>query len=178
MVKKRLLLLLNLTLFVFILIYFTQISPLVPFDGDDWRYIGGIRLPFPMWGVWNPTKVLPETLMAVGGYIAAFVILLFSGDYINSLVFTEATIFSLFIMAFLLTYYKLLTNRFRYGRNISLASELTFFVSFFLLFKHLNYPSYSGFWTVDLTCVFNYLIPNLLTASMVMYMERFDNFYL
>lgn len=178
MVKKRLLLLLNLTLFVFILIYFTQISPLVPFDGDDWRYIGGIRLPFPMWGVWNPTKVLPETLMAVGGYIAAFVILPFSGDYINSLVFTEATIFSLFIMAFLLTYYKLLTNRFRYGRNISLASELTFFVSFFLLFKHLNYPSYSGFWTVDLTCVFNYLIPNLLNASMVMYMERFDNFYL
>ena len=56
MVKKRLLLLLNLTLFVFILIYFTQISPLVPFDGDDWRYIGGIRLPFPMWGVWNPTS--------------------------------------------------------------------------------------------------------------------------
>lgn len=31
---------------------------------------------------------------------------------------------------------------------------------------------------MDLTCVFNYLIPNLLNASMVMYMERFDNFYL
>lgn len=178
MVKKRLVLLLNLALFVFIIVYFTQISPLVPFDGDDWRYIGGIRLPFPMWGVWNPTKVLPETLMAVGGYIAAFVILPFSGDYINSLVFTEATIFSLFIMVFLLAYYKLLTKRFKYGKNISLASELIFFISFFLLFKHLNYPSYSGFWTVDLTCVFNYLIPNLLNASMVMYMEQSNNFYL
>ncbi|MBC6910552.1 hypothetical protein DT304_04555, partial [Lactobacillus reuteri] len=71
--KKRIFLI-NFVIFIFIYVYLTQISPIVPFDGDDWRYIGALRIPLPMWGVWNPTRVLPETLMSVGGYIAAFIV--------------------------------------------------------------------------------------------------------
>lgn len=67
--RKKSVFIINLLLFIFVLIYFTQISPLVPFDGDDWRYIGGIRPPFPLWGVWNPTRVLPETLMGSGAIL-------------------------------------------------------------------------------------------------------------
>lgn len=60
--------------------------------------------------------------------------------------------------------------------NLSLLVELFFFLSFFLLFKHINQPSYTGFWTVDLTCVFFYLIPGLLNASLVLTMGRTPNF--
>lgn len=175
--KKKHVLIANLLLFIFIYIYFTQVSPLFPFDGDDWRYIGGIRPPFPMWGVWNPTRVLPETLMGVGGYIAAFVFYPISHNYVNSLMYVEAFIFSVFIEAFLISYYKLLTKRFKISKSLSIISELLFFISFFLLFKHMNQPSYSGFWTVDLACEFFYLIPGILNAAVVMYMEQSPNFF-
>ena len=174
--RKKSVFIINLLLFIFVLIYFTQISPLVPFDVDDWRYIGGIRPPFPLWGVWNPTRVLPETLMGVGGYIASFVIYPFTHDYINSLTFVEAVIFSVFIMGACIAYYRLLVKRLHFNRFSAIASELLFFISFFLLFKHLNQPSYSGFWTVDLSCVFFYLIPGLLNASVMMYMEGTSDF--
>lgn len=175
--KKRYVLVANLLLFVFIYVYFTQVSPLFPFDGDDWRYIGGIRLPFPMWGVWNPTRVLPETLMGVGGYIAAFLVYPISHNYVDSLMYVEAFIFSSFIIGFFISYYGLLTKRFKISKKISIASEFLFFISFFLLFKHLNQPSYNGFWTVDLACEFFYLIPGMLNATVVMYMEQSSDFF-
>ena len=62
-----------------------EVAPLLPFDGDDWRYIGAIRLPFPIWGGWNPTRVLPELLMPLGGYISAFIVYPLTHNYIFSL---------------------------------------------------------------------------------------------
>ncbi|MGX5165639.1 hypothetical protein ACWKST_07595 [Limosilactobacillus reuteri] len=173
--KKRIFLI-NFVIFIFIYVYLTQISPIVPFDGDDWRYIGALRIPLPMWGVWNPTRVLPETLMSVGGYIAAFIVYPISKNYVNSLSITEAFIIALFIIIFLYSYYNLLTKRFHFSEKLSIASEIMFFISFFLLFKHLNQPSYTGFWTVDLSCAFFYLIPGLLNASVVMFLESRDTY--
>lgn len=175
--KKRYALIANLLLFAFIYIYFTQISPLFPFDGDDWRCIGGLRLPFPLWGAWNPTRVLPETLMGVGGYIAAFLVYPISHNYVSSIMYVEAFIFSSFVIALFVSYYKLLTRRFKIGEKLSIASELLFFISFFLLFKHWNQPSYNGFWTVDLACAFFYLIPGMLNATIIMYMEQSSDFF-
>ncbi|MCC4422105.1 hypothetical protein LMB96_07125 [Limosilactobacillus reuteri] len=174
--KKRIFLI-DLAIFIFIYVYLTQISPVVPFDGDDWRYIGAMRIPLPMWGVWNPTRVLPETLMSVGGYIAAFIVYPINKNYVNSLAITEAFIISLFIIIFLYSYYNLLTKRFHFSEKLSIASEVMFFISFFLLFKHLNQPSYTGFWTVDLSCDFFYLIPGLLNASVVMFLESRTTYF-
>lgn len=175
--KKRYVLIVNLLLFAFIYVYFTQVSPLFPFDSDDWRYIGAIRPPFPMWGVWNPTRVLPETLMGAGGYIAAFLVYPISHDYVNSLMYVEAFIFSSFVITFLISYYALLTKRFNISKKLSIASEMLLFISFFLLFKHFNQPSYNGFWTVDLSCDFFYLIPGMLNATLIMYMEQSSDFF-
>lgn len=174
--KKRSILIVNLLLFTFIFVYFTVISPLVPFDGDDWRYIGAIRTPFPLWGVWNPTRVLPEVLMPVGGYIAAFLIYPITGNYINALTIAESFIVSAFVSIFLWLFYRLLVKRFKLSKKLSLALELIFFLSFFLLFKHSNQPSYNGFWTVDLACDFFYLIPGLLNASLIMFMSQTRDF--
>ena len=45
-----------------------------------------------------------------------------------------------------------------------------------MLFKHLNQPSFTAFWTVDLSCDFYYLIPGLLNASVIFYILQYDNF--
>ena len=158
------------------MVYFTQISPLQPFDGVDWRYIGSFRLPLPLWGVWNPTRVLPETLMPLGGYIGAFVIYPIFGHYVWALSFAEALIVSFFIISMLYLFYNLLVKKFSLNKTYALAGEILFFLSCFLLFKHLNQPSFTAFWTVDLSCDFYYLIPGLLNASVIFYILQYDNF--
>lgn len=174
--KKKSIYIIQGIIFLFLLVYFTQIAPLQPFDGDDWRYIGSIRPPFPMWGAWNPTKVLPEVLMPIGGYIGAFIFYPITGNYLWSLSFAESLIVTIFIVAMLFLFYNLLVKRFKLSNKYALIGELLFFISCFLLFKHLNSPSYNLFWTVDLTCDFNYLIPGLLNVSVVLYMLQYEDF--
>ena len=174
--KKKIVYLAQVIIFLFLLIYFTQISPLQPFDGDDWRYIGNIRPPFPMWGAWNPTRVLAEVLMPIGGYIGAFIVYTISGNYIWSLSVTEAVIVSIFIIAMLFLFYNFLFKRFNLSNLYALAGEIIFFISCFLLFKHLNTSSYTFFWTVDLSCDFYYLIPGLLNASVILFILQYDDF--
>ena len=96
MKRKNIAFIYQIIIFIFLIFYFTQISPLQPFDADDWRYIGSMRLPLPLWGAWNPSRVLAETLMPLGGYIAAFIIYPFTNNYLFSLSFAESLNFSAF----------------------------------------------------------------------------------
>lgn len=174
--NKRVVVITQLLLFLFLLVYFTQISPLQPFDADDWRYIGGMRIPFPIWGAWNPARVLPELLMPLGGYLGAFIIYPLSGNYLWSLTFAEAIIVSAFIVLTVFLFYKLMVKRFKYSKLFAIAAELFFFLSFFLIFKHPTQPSYTAFWTVDLSCDFYYLIPGLLNASLILFILQYSSF--
>lgn len=176
MKKRSLFLGIQVSLFLFILFYLTQLNPLLPYDGDDWRYVGGVRLPFPIWGAWNPTRVLPEVLMPLGGTIAAFVIYPISKDYVASLAFTEALIETVFIFTVLYLFYRLLVKRELLSKWSAVACEIGFFFSFFLLFKKFDRPSYTGFWAGDLSCVFYYIIPGLINLALVLYMLQTHDF--
>lgn len=129
-----------------------------------------------MWGAWNPTKVLPEILMPLGGYIAAYIIYPITGNYLGALIFSENFIFVLFILFLLIVFFKFEKNRLTRSNSLAILGELFFLVSFFLIFKHLNQSSYTGFWAKDLTCTFNYVLPGLLNGAVILYMECFDNF--
>ncbi|WP_283586677.1 hypothetical protein [Limosilactobacillus vaginalis] len=166
----------QISIFVFMVIYFCKISPLIPYDADDWLFNGTMRLPFPMWGVFNPTRVLPEVLMPLGGYLASLIIFPFTGKYIESITFVDAFIVSIFLVITLYTFYLLLRRGFNYSINTSLASEVFFLLSFFLIFKHVNVPSASAFWTVDLTCIFFYLIPGLLNIGVLLIIAKSEDF--
>ena len=166
----------QLLLFLCILLVLTQLFPLLPFDGDDWRYLGGMRQPIPLWGAWNPTRVMPEVLMPTGGAIAAFLIYPITGDYVGALTFVESFIEAIFIFAMLYAFYKVSIKRFKLSKWAALACEVLFFMSFFFVFKKFNQPSYSGFWAADLTCVFYYIIPGLLNLTLVLYMMQEESF--
>lgn len=45
-------------LFLLLVLFFTKITPLVVFDSDDWLYVSFTRMPVPIWGHWNPSRVL------------------------------------------------------------------------------------------------------------------------
>ena len=66
--------LIHIGIFLFLIIFYTKISPLIPYDSDDWIYLSNTRVPFPLWDAWNPTRVFAEAIMMLGGYIAGSVI--------------------------------------------------------------------------------------------------------
>lgn len=73
--------------------------PIVPFDTDDWCYMGYYRLPIPIWGDWNPSRVLPEVMMPYVSIFAARVIYPLTGDYIGSITWMYAFVVTAFISA-------------------------------------------------------------------------------
>ncbi|MQB65388.1 hypothetical protein [Limosilactobacillus reuteri] len=175
--SKRLLnIIIQIVLFLFLFVYFTQITPLVPFDADDWSFLGTMRLPFPLWGVFNPSKVLPEVIGPIVGSIASFCIYPITRNYVYSIMFTQTIVVSLFIVALLYIFSSFLKRKFELSFKEAICGELFLFLSFFFLFKHINSPSYSGFWATDFDCYFHYIIPGLLNASIVLSMMTKEKF--
>ena len=37
-------------IFLSIFSFYTFVNPIIPYDGDDWKYLGSYREPFPKWG--------------------------------------------------------------------------------------------------------------------------------
>lgn len=95
----------QIALFLVLFIYFTQITPLLPFDADDWSTLGTMRLPIPLWGVFNPSKVLPEVIGPLVGEIAAYVVYPISKNYVDSILFTQAVLVSLCVATLLYLFY-------------------------------------------------------------------------
>lgn len=168
----------QLAIFITMFVFFSQISPLVPFDADDWLFNGTMRGPYPLWGAFNPTRVLPEILNPLAGSISAFLVYPFTKDYIFSITLVDSILVALFISLMMYAFFNLLRKRLNYSVNISLATEILFFLSFFLIFKHINHQSYTGFLTTDTTCIFFYLIPGLINAIMLMILAQESNFSL
>lgn len=152
-----------------------KIFPLIPYDGDDWYFIGTMRNPWPMWGVFNPSKVFPEVLEPLVGYFGAFFIYPITHNYVFSLSFTSVLVVSGFITLLMVFTYKYLRKKYNLSRVRALSLEIFFYLSFFMLFKKINGTSYFGFWCQDLNCYFNYLIPGCLNASLLMFFETADN---
>lgn len=176
MFKKKKYMIPQLILFVFLFIYFTEITPLVPFDSDDWLFSGTMRLPFPIWHSFNPTRVTPEIIQPLAGYIGAFCIYPFTKDYVGALSLAHSTTFALSITITFYLFYKVLVKRLNYSFKRAIVTEAIFFLSFFLLFAKIHEPSYSGFWTPNVTYAYFYVISGLLNASLVLIMMQSSNF--
>lgn len=165
-----------LIMFGFLLLFFTKICPIVPFVGDDWYFVGSMRQPIPYSGIFNPSKIFPEILQALCGYIGAYIIYPLTHDYVGSLALSAAIIVSLFIALLCYLFNSFLVKRLNINFKKSTIYESLFLIIFFILFKRENGNSYYGFWSVNFTCYFNYIIPGIINACIVLYMMSFKNF--
>ena len=89
-----------LAVFGILYLWFARVKPLVPYDGDDWLYLSYARKAVPLWGDWNPARVLPEVLMPLCGAVAAYVVMPLTGDYIGSITIVSAVVVSGFLTAY------------------------------------------------------------------------------
>lgn len=158
-------------IFAGIFIFFTQAHPLLVFDTDDWWYIYRHRHGIPLVGDWNPTKVLPETLMPIAAEIGIRIIMPFNGDYISSLSIIFALTLSLFIVVYFMSFgwfckKKLTMN----SALLSLVLILFALYHFWPFTNGTGDSRYYSFWAHNVTCIFNYTIPVLLNSALTMYL--------
>lgn len=68
-------------LFVFFLLYYIVIHPLIPYNSDDWMFMSANRIALPSIHAWNPSRVFPEFLMPLVSELASFLIYPLCHDY-------------------------------------------------------------------------------------------------
>ena len=180
--KKAYMILLRLAVFagIFCFCYFAY--PQLILDYDDWNYVSYARLPIPWPTFWNPSRVLPECLMPLIGYLGALVYHVFPKlGYIGAESLCFSAVLSGVETLYLCMFSRLIRKK--YGMDL-LRAGLTaafFFLLHFLIFRTEQKNNMYLFQTANLTCVFFYLVPALLNASLVMYFmsetDIFRNFF-
>lgn len=173
--EKRLLYFTTGSVFLFLFIFFTFVQPLAVFDGDDWAYLSMHRAPIPKIGDWNPTRILPEVLLPVVGYLAAYVIYPFSGDYIFSITLSAAFTVATFAVLLCLSFIMLCTRALHLTTIQTSLCTILFFSLHFLFFR--SQPSNNQYMlgSGNFVCYFYYVIPNLLNSSIVLFMLSHKN---
>ena len=88
-------------IFAFLFLWFSRIHPLIPFDADDWTYLGYIRPAVPIWGAWNPSRVFPEVALPFFSKVASYLVMPLTGDYITAQTLMHAFVVSAFTTVYL-----------------------------------------------------------------------------
>ncbi len=150
------------------IVFFTSVHPLLLFDSDDWLYVSNARSAYPLWGAWNPTRVLPENLMSVSSGLGVILLMPLTGDYFSAISLTAAFLVSLSIAIYVYMFYQLLRLRYGVDAGPSALTAGLFLLAHFLIFRNNVFANDYLFHSMNLTSYYFYLIPSLLVFSLIM----------
>ena len=155
-------------LLAFLLLFFAKWTPLVLYNADDWWYIGTIRVPFPKWGGWEPSRIFPEVAMPIfSGRFAAWIIYPIIGDYVFSVTLASAITMSIMIVIMCILLNQFLKHRLNCSSVMALLLEGVFIVSCFLIFRNKS-GSKSLFYSADLCTAYFYTMSGILNAILML----------
>ena len=156
-------------------VFYIRIVPLVIYNMDDWNYLIPNRVPWPTWGSWNPTRVLPELLMPWTTQFSVWLIYPLTGHFIRSIETGMALVVSAMVTFYAFCFFRMTVKKAGEWRGMVLT--VLFLVLHLLVFKTStegNDYLLAGYY--DTTTFFFYLIPALLNGSLVMYFISSDYF--
>lgn len=154
--------------FIGFFVFFTVVHPLYIFDTDDWTNIRPQRSAIPIWRDWNPTKVLPETLMPLAAELGVRLFMPISRDYIGSIAIAFALVVSAFYSTYFLLFYYFSTKKFKIPAYLSIMLGTFMLLLHFLPFVKASSGNAYMYAPPNVTCVFHYTIPALLNASLIL----------
>lgn len=156
-----------LLVFVFLLCIYLFKVKMYLFDTDDWIILAHKKSFLPEWGSYNPAKVLPETLMPIITYIGYWFLYPFNND----LVISSYIVYSVFL-SFVVSIFILHLINLTKAKSKLTNALLSFFVLFILASFCYKNGNNSVFLlsTFNVTCIFNYTIPNILNCVAVIYL--------
>ena len=177
--EKKIKYILYIGIFLFMFVWFVKVHPLVVLDGDDWGHLSFARRAIPELSLWNPAKLFPEIFMSFCCTIAAYTIVPITGDYILSMTLMSAIVMSGLITLYVYSLGSCLKRLFAVSTGASVFVEGLFLILHFLIFRKGDVDNTYLFYCVDLNCYYNYLMPALLNASIVLLLfknEKLTNF--
>jgi hypothetical protein len=118
--------------------------------------------------------VLPEDLFPAVGLIAAYVVKPIIGDYVRAITLVSAGVLSCFITLYALLFKNAILKKFSLPGWVCNSIMFLFLLFHFLMFKDNEANNIFLFGSPNLNCVFNYLIPALLNAGIVLYFWQHD----
>lgn len=154
---------------MFSFVFFTRIYPIVIFDTDDWLYTSYSRIAVPLWGNWNPARILPETLMSLSANFGVYVINPVINDYIGSITISYGLVLSVCISIYLYRFLCFIKAKFNASLFVGVALSILFLLFHFWAFKRAGSNNDYFLRSHDAACYFYYIIPNLFNATMVLY---------
>ena len=156
-----------------LLSFFIVAHPLYIYDVDDWTAVTRSRHAVPMTGEWNPTRILPETIMPLSALIGVDVIMPFTGDYIHSIGVAFAIVLVLFILYYLFNFGKAIKRIFDLKEGAVIFLTTAFLSTHFVVYKSKLSGTPHMLYGGNTVGYFFYIIPGLLNAALVMWlMER------
>ena len=161
-------------IFAFFVVFFAHIHPIAPYDGDDWYNIIIERTSYPSLDFWNPTKVFPERLEPFVATLAGYLVVPLVGDYICGLILANAFIVAIFIIVYLFSVQRCIETRFNLSRLTIQALIIVFILLHFLLLRTSGECNEHLWYSNDANCYYHYVIPNMLCASLVLWLMRHD----
>lgn len=167
LVKEKVPWLLFVGIFIYFYIFFSRVAPIIIRSGDDWTYIGSWRVAVPTLKEWNPSKIFPETVMPMIAYLAVYLVMPFTKDYIGSFTLTYAFFVALIITVYIYSFYQYIKCKFGLSETYSTIISLMFLILHYLIFNNA-YLLQIGV----INNYFNYTIPTLLNIMLVLFMER------
>ena len=156
-------------IFLVLACFFIRNHPIVLFDTDDWLYTGITREAIPKAEEYNPSKLLPETIMPLVSSLGVNIFMPFTNDYISSLTIMNGLVVSIAITIYIYCFYKLIKKYFKFNDFTLFGISTLFLLLHFIIFRNGMSDNLYMFYAVDPTCYYNYIIPALLNCSLVMY---------
>lgn len=163
--------------FVVMLWFFLVCHPIIPIDTDDWDLLCANRNIFPQWHGWNPIKVFPELMQSVAADIAGFVICpVFGLGYFESYAVSNAIIVSGFIAVYFCLFAKLLICKYDVSWKMCTMLSAIFMIIHFVFLRNAGVDNRYLFYDLNMTCYYNYFLPNIINAICVLWLLREDVF--
>ena len=121
-------------IFIYFIIFFTKIHPIMVSDTDDWNYFFNHRKAIPLWKNWNLVRVLPEVLMPLISEISTYVIYPFQGDFFQSLTLGYAFALAASITILVIVVYKYFYNKYNTELHTMIYAAVFFILCHFGFF--------------------------------------------
>ena len=152
-------------------VFFTLIHPQIILDFDDWSCITTLRLPFPFFNYWNPSRVLPEFLYPLCGFIGGAIAKVFpSFGIIRSISLVTGLLLTALVFFYEYLFMKILHEKFSLDFIPAELLSVLFILLHFALFRSSQTDNIHLFRSTNITCCYYYLIPAIVNCCMVMYL--------
>ena len=173
---KKVKILYPILVFSFLMVYFIALHPIAAFDTDDWIYVCNPRIPLPLIGEWNPTKVFPEFFYHLFSDLGAFFIYPVINNYCYSLSISNGLFICFIMTVYFSEFYFLIGMKYRSELKTSLLVGVIFPGLHFCALAPNGNDMVFPLYAYDLNCIYNYVLCTLLNAALVMHMMRYGGF--